>query len=298
MKVGLIDVDGRNYPNVPLMKLSAYHKRLGDDVQWYEPLITGHCDIVYMAKVFTFTEDYEWVVDADKIVRGGSGYYYPDGGDPLPEEVEHCFPDYSLYGIEDTAYGFLTRGCPRGCGFCIVGEKEGRRSRKVADLSEFWNGQKNINLLDPNFFACKEWPELSDQLIQSKALVEFNQGIDIRVITKDMCDAIARMKIRRVHIAWDRMKDEADVINGIRLLQERTGWSRGMIECYCLTNYDTTFEQDVYRVEMLRDLNVDPYVMIYNKDLLPAGHRLKKLQRYANAKQVFWSIGSFAEYAW
>ena len=298
MKVGLIDVDGRNYPNVPLMKLSAYHKRLGDDVQWYEPLITGHCDIVYMAKVFTFTEDYEWVVDADKIVRGGSGYYYPDGGDPLPEEVEHCFPDYSLYGIEDTAYGFLTRGCPRGCGFCIVGEKEGRRSRKVADLSEFWNGQKNINLLDPNFFACKEWPELYDQLIQSKALVEFNQGIDIRVITKDMCDAIARMKIRRVHIAWDRMKDEADVINGIRLLQERTGWSRGMIECYCLTNYDTTFEQDVYRVEMLRDLNVDPYVMIYNKDLLPAGHRLKKLQRYANAKQVFWSIGSFAEYAW
>lgn len=296
MKIGLIDVDGGSFPNLPLMKLSSWHKQHGDEVVWYQPLLTGHCDMVYKAKVFTFTPDYEWVIDADEIIGGGTGYFYPSGGDPLPDEIEHAFPDYNLYGITDTAHGFLTRGCPRGCGFCIVGAKEGRRSRKVADLNEFWNGQKNICLYDPNFFACKEWPGLADQLIGSGATVEFNQGIDIRVITKEMCDAIAKMKIRRVHIAWDRMKDEKAVINGIRLLQESTGWNRGKIECYCLTNYDTTFEQDVYRVETLRSMNVDPYVMIYDKASLCRGHRLKKLQRYANAKQAFWSIRSFAEY--
>lgn len=152
MKVGLIDVDGHNYPNIPLMKLSAWHKKQGDSVEWYEPMFSGHCDRVYMSKVFSFTPDYEWCIDADEIIQGGSGYaislvdgkevYDSSKDTPLPYEIEHIYPDYSLYGITDTAYGFLTRGCPRGCSFCHVEEKEGRASRKVADLNEFWDGQK------------------------------------------------------------------------------------------------------------------------------------------------------------
>lgn len=126
MKIGLIDVDGHNFPNLPLMKLSAWHKNHGDVVEWYEPMFTGHCDRVYMSKVFTFTSDYQYYIDADEIVRGGTGYFYPDGGDLLPSEIEHIYPDYSLYPeiTKDTAYGFLTRGCPRGCDFCIVGKKK------------------------------------------------------------------------------------------------------------------------------------------------------------------------------
>lgn len=97
MKVGLIDVDGHNFPNLPLMKISAYHKAAGDSVEWYEPLFSGHTDRVYMSKVFTFTPDYEYCIDADEIIKGGTGYSYPDGGQQLPDEIEHIYPDYTIY---------------------------------------------------------------------------------------------------------------------------------------------------------------------------------------------------------
>ena len=139
LKIGLIDVDGHNFPNLPLMKISAYHKSLGDDVEWFFPL--NRYDRVYMSKVFDFTLDYEFCIQADEIIKGGTGY---DLKNKLPQEIESMFPDYSLYNTK-TAYGFLTRGCPRGCEFCVVAEKEGKCSRKVADLSSFWNGQKEIS---------------------------------------------------------------------------------------------------------------------------------------------------------
>ena len=169
MKIGLIDVDGHNWPNLPLMKLSAYHKACGDSVEWYQPLFSGHLDRVYMSKVFSFTPDYPYFIDADEVIKGGSGYaidvedgkevFHSDRDHNLPDEIEHIYPDYSLYTdmTADKAYGFLTRGCPRGCSFCVVGAKEGRRSVKVADLSEFWHGQKEIVLLDPNITACPDF---------------------------------------------------------------------------------------------------------------------------------------------
>lgn len=116
MKIELIDVDGHNFPSLPLMKLSAWHKQQGDNVEWYNPLTAWiePPDRVYMSKVFTFTPDYPHPVCAGEVIKGGTGYYYPDGGDPLPKEIEHIYPDYSLYPdlCMDTAYGFLTRGCP------------------------------------------------------------------------------------------------------------------------------------------------------------------------------------------
>lgn len=142
------------------MKISAWHKAQGHHVEWYEPMLSGHMDKVYMSKVFSFTSDYQYYIDADEIIKGGSGYCISTANGievfdkskdiELPYEVEHIMPDYSIYNITDTAYGFLTRGCPRGCGFCCIESKEGRMSRKVADLNEFWSGQKNIVLCDPN----------------------------------------------------------------------------------------------------------------------------------------------------
>lgn len=140
MKIGLIDVDGHNYPNLPMMKISAYHKQKGDVVKWYDPLFGGNYDKVYMSKVFSFSPDYEYPINADVIERGGTGYcietvdgkeiFQKEQHKDLPTEIEHMYPDYSLYDITDTAYGFLTRGCPRGCSFCHVKNKEGRCSRE------------------------------------------------------------------------------------------------------------------------------------------------------------------------
>ena len=157
MRIALIDVDGHNFPNLPLMKLSAWHKQQGDTVEWYEPLFHSMgepFDKAYMSKVFSeeYTPDYQYYVNAKEIIKGGTGYCISvvDGKEvfdesknfDLPYEVEHIYPDYDLYPqyTKNTAYGSLTRGCCNNCSFCIVSQKEGKCSQKVADLSEFWRG--------------------------------------------------------------------------------------------------------------------------------------------------------------
>lgn len=247
MRIGLIDVDGHNFPNLALMKISAYHKAKGDDVDWCIPLL--HYDIVYQSKVFddTYSADIDYVPQADKIIKGGTGY---DLHNVLPDEIEHQYPDYSLYSelTRDTAFGYLTRGCPRGCHFCIVAEKEGRKSRKVADLSEFWRGQKFIKLLDPNILACSQHMELLQQLAESKAYVDFTQGIDARLLNKDNILIINRIKLKNIHFAWDYMKEEKAVLKGLNLYTQLAkrkphGYYGGV---YVLTNYDTNIEDDLY----------------------------------------------------
>lgn len=298
MKIGLIDVDGHNFPNLPLMKLSAWHKQQGDAVEWYEPMFTGHCDRVYMSKVFTFTLDYQYYIDADEIIRGGTGYFYPNGGELLPDEIEHSYPDYSLYPelTRDTAYGFLTRGCPRGCDFCIVAEKEGKCSVKAADLSEFWRGQKNIVLMDPNMFACRDWKDLSQQLIDSSAWVDFSQGCDIRIMTEEKADALRKMHIKRIHFAWDRYEDKDIIVPKFKRFKEITGWDKRKLGVYVLTNFNTTLDQDLERVYTLRDLGYSPYVMIYDKQHVPSGHDLRRLQRWVNSRITFNAVEKFEDF--
>ena len=196
MKIALIDVDGHNFPNLPLMKLSAWHKSKGHEVFMYSPLFSPPADIAYMSKVFDFTEDYPYAVNAGYVHKGGTGY--GDFNTMLAPEIEHFMPDYGLYGIKDTAYGFLTRGCPRGCPFCVVAKKEGRKSRKVADLKEFWNGQKEIVLLDPNLLACDQREDLLCQLAESNAFVNFSQGIDARLLNNETVNLLSKIKIKRI----------------------------------------------------------------------------------------------------
>lgn len=306
MRIGLIDVDGHNFPNIPLMKISAYHKAQGDSVEWYDPMFSGHVDKVYMSKVFSFTDDYMYPIDADEIIKGGSGYCISlvDGKEVfdkskdinLPYEIEHMYPDYSLYGITDTAYGFLTRGCPRGCDFCHVEAKEGRRTYKVADLSEFWQGQKNIVLCDPNILACKQWKELLQQLIDSKAWVDINQGLDIRLMTVEKAEMLKRIKLKNIHFAWDRYQDKEKILPKFKMFKEITQIDYRKLGVFVLCAFDTTLEQDLERIYTLRDLGFNPYVMIYNKERFPRGHVYRLLQRWVNNRIIFNKVKTFDQY--
>lgn len=312
MRVGIIDVDGHNFPNLPLMKLSAWHKRQGDSVEWYEPLIHSFpakpLDKVYMSKIFSFTPDYQYDVNAKEVVRGGSGYaihmengleVYDKGKDlELPYEIEHIYPDYSLYPeqCKDTAYGFLTRGCPRGYSFCHVASKEGRCSRKVADLEEFWRVQKNIVLCDPNLLACPQWKELTQQLIDSKAKIDINQGIDIRIMTEEKAEMIKKLRVDSVHFAWDRYEDKELIVPKFKEFKEITGWNSRKTIVYVLTNFNTTIEQDLERIYTLREMDYDPYVMIYDKEHTKGGDTVRMLQRWVNNRKIFKTIKRFEDY--
>lgn len=310
MRVGIIDVDGHNYPNLPLMKLSAWHKQQGDAVEWYEPLLHGFpnppLDKVYMSKVFSFTPDYQYFVNANEVIKGGSGYCISlvDGKEvfdkskdiELPYEVEHIYPDYSIYGITDTAYGFLTRGCPRGCDFCHVKAKEGLCSRKVADLSEFWNGQKNIVLCDPNILACKDCKSLLQQLVDSKAWIDINQGLDIRLMTEEKAELIKQMKIKELHFAWDRYEDKDIIVPKLKMFKEITQIDIRKLIVFVLCNFDTTIEQDLERIYTLRDLGYWAYVMLYNKEHIPKNSKLRKMARWVNMRSVFATVPKFEDY--
>lgn len=293
MRIGLIDVDSHNFPNLALMKISAWHKAKGDKVEWCIPLF--HYDIVYQSKVFdeTYSKDIDWYPNADKIIKGGTGYGLDN---KLPEEIEHMYPDYSLYPqlTQDTAYGFLTRGCPRGCEFCIVASKEGRRSYKVADLKEFWNGQKTIKLLDPNILACREHLDLLQQLIDSKAYIDFTQGLDIRLTNEENIALINRLKVKEIHFAWDNAKDDLKpYFERYKSLAKHKPHGRyGTV--YVLTNFGSTMEENLYRIYTLRDIGFDPYVMIYDKPNAPREVRL--LQRWCNNILVFRSCPKFEDF--
>lgn len=311
MRIGLIDVDSHNFPNLPLMKLSAWHKQKGDSVEWYNQLfhsIGKPFDRVYMSKVFSFTPDFPYYINADEVIKGGSGYcislengkeiYHKENDGQLPYEIEHIYPDYSLYPelTKDTAYGFMSRGCPRGCDFCHVGVKEGKCAYKVADLSEFWRGQKNIVLLDPNTIACKEWKDILGQLIDSGAWVDFSQGVDIRLMTEEKAQMIKQIKVKNIHFAWDRYEDKDKILPKFKLFKELTQWDKRKMAVYVLTNFNTTIEQDLDRIYTLRDMGYWPYVMIYDKEHTKRGDTVRRIQRWVNMRAIFDSVERFEDY--
>lgn len=266
-----------------------------------------HYDRVYISKVFgdEYTKMPDVNINADEIIYGGTGFaiHIEDGKEvydknkdtELPSEIEHIYPDYSLYPhlTKDTAYGFLTQGCCNDCSFCIVSKKEGRCSYKVADLSEFWRGQKNIVLLDPNLLACPERLDLISQLAQSGAEVNFTQGLDARFVTKQIAEALCKVKIKYVHFAFDFMENEKKILDGLRTFKEANNLDDRKIIVYMLTNYNTTIKQDLYRIDATRRVGCSPDVRIYRKSTAP--QILRDLQRWCNNRFLYRST-SFADY--
>lgn len=306
MRIGLIDVDCHNFPNLALMRISAWHKAQGDTVEWYGGGLMGWYDIVYKSKVFSddYSPDIPDPVNAGEIRKGGTGYaislvdgkevYDKSKDTELPKEIERMFPDYSIYPQYDFAVSMTSRGCPRGCSFCHVAAKEGRCSVKVADVKDFWCGQKKIVVLDPNITACREKRDLMRQYKETGARINFSQGLDIRMINDDDIADLNEMKLDGIHFAWDNPKDDLreKFERYAKKTMHKMHGSFGIV--YVLTNYNSTMEENLYRIYTLRDLGYDPDVRIYDKPHAP--QEIRDLQRWCNNRLIYKSCPRFEDY--
>lgn len=285
MRIGLIDVDSHCYPNLALMKISSFHKSKGDNVRWsgFEDN-----DITYISKIFTFSEEPAPVFgDLGAIIKGGTGY---DIKKTLPYEIECCDPDYSIYN-HPFSIQFFSRGCIRHCPFCLVNDKEGSiRAVKPMNLNP---KGKWIEVLDNNFFANPEWKSAIDHLIKANQKVNLH-GVDVRIMNEEQAFWLNKLKLKsQIHIAWDLPK-----IDLKQKLNEVVKYiNPNKLMCYVLVGYNSTIEQDMYRIETLRDLKIDPFVMPYkslDNKMVPSQYH-KDLARYVNNKAIFNSM-SFANY--
>ena len=261
MNVGLWN-DSTHFPNLCTMKISAFCKATGDQTELYN---ADHSyDLIFASKVFAESKEPDF--GNTPVIRGGSGY---DLYNKLPDHIEHIYPDYSLYPDFKAALGVLTRGCPRlnhaqsRGGFCITPDKDGCRTIKVADLSEFWNGQDEIYLLDQNLLAAAEKKELLQQLIDSKATITFDGGMDVRFMNDEIIEMSRKLKVKDWHFAWDDPKENLE--NKFERIAESGLVRADRCGVYVLTNFWSTTEQDLHRIYTLRKYGFVPYVMIYDK---------------------------------
>lgn len=293
MRVGLIDVDGHSkFPNLALMKISAYHKAKGDEVEWYSAFV-GWYDVVYMAKVFSFTADYGYVIsNADKVVKGGTGYDYSV---VLPEDIDRMQPDYSLYPYIDahTAYGFLTRGCPNKCAWCVVPRKEGM-ARAYMDVDEIAvEGRNNLVLMDNNILAAREYALMQfDKIIKGGYRVDFNQGLDARLVDDEIAQKLASIRwINSIRFGCDTPKQIGEVERAISLID---GYSDSPKYYFLYTIITKDMEESYERVSHFREhkrirVQAQPYRELDNpKQVLPQWQ--KDMARWANKKQLYKTI--------
>lgn len=296
MKIAVIDADliGRKrhrFPNLACMKISGYHKRLGDAVT----LVTEYraldgYDKIYLSKVFTDTEVPEWVLGLPNIEYGGTGFFY-DKAPVLPFEVEHGMPDYTLYEpwveemliqggksreysyYTDYSIGFLTRGCFRKCSFCV--NRNYDRVQRHSPLTEFLDpAQKKICLLDDNFFGCPAWKEMLTELQRTNKPFQFKQGLDERLLTADKCEMLFGSKYDGDYIfAFDNVADAEIIEQKIILARQYTN---AVMKFYCFCGFDRTdkwdsafWRQDIFdlfrRIEILMRHRCLPYVMRFNR---------------------------------
>lgn len=304
MKV-IIWSDNHNFPSLPAMKISAWHKSKGDIVKILETSVEP-CDIFYECKAFSdiYSCELESIPQCQQHIKGGSGYaisvkngkevYEKEKDVSLANDIEYQYPDYELYPqYKNNAYGFLTRGCCNNCSFCIVSKKEGMCSKQVSNLSEFWNGQNNIKLMDGNLLACKAREILLQQLIDSGASIDYTQGLDARFITNDIAKLICKTNIKMLHFAFDFMENESKIIKGLETFKQYAEVTDRELKVYILTNYNTTHAEDWYRVKKVMELGYSPDIRIYQKGT--HDQFLTDLARWANNSRIYRS-SDFSDY--
>jgi hypothetical protein len=272
MEIGLIDVDSHNFPNLALMKISAYHKSIGDSVEWINYF--NDYDIVYISKVFKFSILDPTHINAKKIIIGGTGF---NNKIELPKEIESCNPDYTIYPQYEFSLQLFSRGCIRKCKFCVVSEKEGK-IKSVIPMLLNPNG-KYVEVLDNNFFANPNWEEALNILLNYKQPLNFH-GVDIRILTNKQAALLNNLKHhKQIKIAWDNPKQDLS-----KKIKEITKYLKPYkIMCYVLIGFNSTPKQDLFRVEKLRELKIDPFVMPFNK----TDEYQRNFARWVNHKAIF-----------
>lgn len=295
MRVSLIQVDGK-IPNLALMKISSYRRKQGHIVG----LNLNNPDEVWISCIFTWNRDHAWEIahqyKGQAIVRiGGSGISLRT---KLKDEIEHIMPDYELYGI-DYSIGFTSRGCIRRCPFCIVPRKEGR-IREHSPFSEFVHpDHKKILLLDNNFLASPNRINKLNYLISHGYRVSFNQGLDIRLVNERLAGLLAdvksqdlRFRFKRYYFAWDLMSYSEHVFRGICKLLE-AGIKPRYLMFYILVGFNTTFEEDLYRVYKLIQIGCEPFIMKYNNI---NEKKLNALARWVNRR--YFKVVDWQDFKW
>ena len=286
MRIGLIDVDGRNFPNFALMRLSAWHKYHGDSVEWADPLF-GHYDRIYKSKIFTFSPDDTDFYDCE-IIKGGTGY---DVTSKLPEQIESFpFVDYSIYPEIRFSVQFFSRGCIRSCPFCLVSKKEGF-IRPAAPVNLNPNGEW-IEVLDNNFFANPDWHNSVEYLVSTRQPINLH-GVDVRILNEEQCFHLNRLRLKQnIHIAWDLpIELEPKLREIVRYIKPRK------LTCYVLIGYGTTPEFDLHRLSVLKELGITPFVQPYrdyDNARIPTQYE-RDLSRWAN-RTVYFKSSEFKDF--
>lgn len=281
MRIALVDVDGKNFPNFALMRLSAWHKAQGDEVEWYQPLFS-HPDRIYASKVFTFTPDYIDYAPCDpEPIKGGTGYrLYHD----LPEEIDRTLPDYSIYPDYGYAIGFLSRGCVRNCPWCVVPKKEGAL-RRYDDIERIAQGRKEVVLMDNNFLA-NDLEFIKDQLAKSIRLgvrIDFNQGLDARLVTPEIASLLSKAKWSKyIRFSCDTIGVLPHLANAVQMLR-KAGYTKEIFVYVLAQELEESVER-IYKILEL-DKNILPFCQPYRNldgDGKITDHNLQRLARWCN----------------
>ena len=282
MKIGLLDIDGMNYPNLALMKISAYHKAIGDDVSW---CLMGEYDRTYISKVFTFNKEHiSPFADYGEIIKGGTGYNL----DELPNHIDKLQPDYSIYPQFKSAYGFLTRGCPNKCSWCIVPKKEGN-IRPYMDIEEIAQDRKEVVLMDNNVLASDWGLQQIEKAIKLNLKLDFNQGLDARLISNniEIAELLAKIKwIQYIRLACDSDSMISIVINTMNLLISK-GISKWKFNIYLLLNKDikSAYKRAIAIKNTGATIIPQPYRDFTPNQIIPQWQ--KDFARWGSKKQLY-----------
>lgn len=273
MKVGLYNLE-ENINNTAMMQVSHYHKQQGDEVELYNHFAHDKYDKIYAFSIFDFTD--KGYVTKD-MIKGGTGF---DIKSKLPIKIENSDLDYTLFPDCKTSYIWFSRGCIRNCPFCVVKEKEGDiHTVKPKNLNP--KGEW-ITVMDNNFFANHGWKQSIQQLIKWDQPVDL-QGFDVRIFKPEHGEALNKLRLhKQLKFAWDNPNE--DLTGKINELTQYVKPYKLM--CYVLIGFNSTPREDSERVETLRDMKIDPFVMPYDK----SDDYQRAYARYVNHKAVFKTV--------